>query len=75
MERNRAKIQTWVNYVFKIFDTLFLMQLDELYSTITKKTSGKIFSYGHITYAINTLKIEYPLLGNPCLQNRLDLDD
>ncbi len=49
------------------------MQLDKLYLTMTKKNSGKIFSYGHITYAINTLKIQYLLLGKPTAANILTL--
>ncbi len=37
------------------------MQLDELYPTITKKekNSSEIFNCGHITYSVNTFKIEY----------------
>jgi hypothetical protein len=33
----RPKILTFVKYFFLIWNILFLMQLDELYSTITKK--------------------------------------
>ncbi len=52
------------------------MQLDELYPNMTKKkkkTFGKIFSYGYITYPIHTLKIEYLLLGKPTAANILTL--
>jgi hypothetical protein len=38
-----------------------------------KQTSGKIFSYGYITYAINTLKIDYLHLGKLTAANILTL--
>ncbi len=37
--RNRPKIVKFVKYFSKIFDIVFLTQLDELYPTIRKKIS------------------------------------
>jgi hypothetical protein len=43
------------------------MQFDKLYPTIIEegKNSDEMLNCGHITYTVNTKKIEYPLLGKP----------
>ncbi len=52
------------------------MQLHELCPTIIekrKKNSSEILDCGHITYSVNTLKIEYFPLGKPTAANILTL--
>jgi hypothetical protein len=55
---------------------IFLMLLEELYPTITKKrkrNSAEILNCGHPTYTINIVKIDYLPLGKPTAANILSL--
>jgi hypothetical protein len=63
--RNRPRIVTFVKYFAKLFDIVFLIQIDELYPNRTEKNFGKIFSSGHIAYIVKALKLEYLCPDNP----------
>ncbi len=69
-------MRTWVNHVFLNLKHTFSYATRRALSNHDekkKKISGKIFNCEHITYAINTLKIKYLLLGKPTAANILTL--